>query len=630
MTDTKPRCQYWDKCYRKNATHLSQFLHPRDLDKGGKLKATKGANKAKAKAKKADEGATTSTTIINGDAKAQTMDETEENSNVSAAPSHAAAAPSIQTSKKRKDPTPSHSSPSSSVTNTGSGASAAAAVATATATATASSNSASESASAPPAEAVFPLEDVDLSAETLKLWQSFHDGCWSVSCPVHSFASPPPSFFPLASRLLSALYSMPWPDDLYRTFMLAAEIQNQTATRPADRCDIGDYQNAEQKRTEDGEEKKEGTHGAEAQQNSDVDALCAAASTGTAETPSSSSSSCSWHSYCRSLLHVFRSAIGLDLAGTFRILCGEFRHANPAKLHTFLLDRFFYDSPEVQTVLKAAASSTSSASASSSSPSSHSCRPADYHVAYYRDEPVLDSPSFVGTLTSNSPVVTPIAPNLLAALWHLADEAAADSGSGGGGGKKQKSAAASSPATAIQPTLPGSPFNAVQLRSHLTSFASRLGLPSVSTKGGRQRWAGREWIRRQKRVVCELDNKVGLVVPYEDDIGWRPAESESDEVDKIVKAIDTARATGKKANFDELDSLITLTQYANDERDPGMGIELGLKLFAKAKTNAVNSDVCRLLGLGYSLISGREVYGRVAEEHMKHRQREGPAKHMEE
>lgn len=31
----KPRCTYWDKCYRKNADHLRDFEHPTDVDHTG-------------------------------------------------------------------------------------------------------------------------------------------------------------------------------------------------------------------------------------------------------------------------------------------------------------------------------------------------------------------------------------------------------------------------------------------------------------------------------------------------------------------------------------------------------------------------------------------------------------------
>jgi len=30
LVNGKPKCKYWDKCYRKNADHLKEFAHPSD------------------------------------------------------------------------------------------------------------------------------------------------------------------------------------------------------------------------------------------------------------------------------------------------------------------------------------------------------------------------------------------------------------------------------------------------------------------------------------------------------------------------------------------------------------------------------------------------------------------------
>jgi len=27
----KPKCKYWDKCYRKNPEHVKEFAHPSDV-----------------------------------------------------------------------------------------------------------------------------------------------------------------------------------------------------------------------------------------------------------------------------------------------------------------------------------------------------------------------------------------------------------------------------------------------------------------------------------------------------------------------------------------------------------------------------------------------------------------------
>ena len=33
---SKAKCKYWEKCYRKDATHLAEFLHPSDVKESKK------------------------------------------------------------------------------------------------------------------------------------------------------------------------------------------------------------------------------------------------------------------------------------------------------------------------------------------------------------------------------------------------------------------------------------------------------------------------------------------------------------------------------------------------------------------------------------------------------------------
>ena len=42
---SKAKCNYWEKCYRKDATHLSEFLHPGDVKES--KKETKKEEKGK-------------------------------------------------------------------------------------------------------------------------------------------------------------------------------------------------------------------------------------------------------------------------------------------------------------------------------------------------------------------------------------------------------------------------------------------------------------------------------------------------------------------------------------------------------------------------------------------------------
>ena len=61
-------------------------------------------------------------------------------------------------------------------------------------------------------------------------------------------------------------------------------------------------------------------------------------------------------------------------------------------------------------------------------------------------------------------------------------------------------------------------------------------------------------------------------------------------------------------------------QFANDEGDPGMGLELGIDAFC-AGGERLHKYVGHLMGVAYELM-GRQEYARVLRAHLK-RRREG-------
>lgn len=65
---------------------------------------------------------------------------------------------------------------------------------------------------------------------------------------------------------------------------------------------------------------------------------------------------------------------------------------------------------------------------------------------------------------------------------------------------------------------------------------------------------------------------------------------------------------------------ITNVQFANDEGDPGMGIELGLNAFLFGG-KALHSTVRHLLTTGYELVD-REPFGKIITAHLN--RRKGP------
>ena len=87
----------------------------------------------------------------------------------------------------------------------------------------------------------------------------------------------------------------------------------------------------------------------------------------------------------------------------------------------------------------------------------------------------------------------------------------------------------------------------------------------------------------------------------------------------LDKICDAKNETDKNKYLDELHDLITLVQFANDECDYGMGLELGIDLFCHGN-EAFNGHILQLLPLAYSLLN-RELYGKIIQKHMEKREK---------
>ena len=71
--------------------------------------------------------------------------------------------------------------------------------------------------------------------------------------------------------------------------------------------------------------------------------------------------------------------------------------------------------------------------------------------------------------------------------------------------------------------------------------------------------------------------------------------------------------------FEPLQEIITFVQFANDECDYGMGLELGLNLLCHGDVYFHNV-ISHLLPLAYDLLH-REEYGKIVQQHLRHRSR---------
>ena len=72
--------------------------------------------------------------------------------------------------------------------------------------------------------------------------------------------------------------------------------------------------------------------------------------------------------------------------------------------------------------------------------------------------------------------------------------------------------------------------------------------------------------------------------------------------------------------LDELQDIITRIQFANDECDYGMGLELGLDLFSFGH-EMFHKKSSMLLSLAYELL-GKALFAEIIESHIQHRDKE--------
>lgn len=282
--------------------------------------------------------------------------------------------------------------------------------------------------------------------------------------------------------------------------------------------------------------------------------------------------------FCKSLSpfkpqDALNTTLGVKLVGPFDVLSGKLKSVSNRKSSSYLQHwRFYYDPPEFQTVLIGNLDS-------------------QFHIGYFRDDP-NEMPIF---LTSNAVsegcAFKVVGPNLFAAINTLMKEEIK---------KKNKEATRS-----------------VQLlQSKLEKWAAKdkitLDLKTTEMKN------------REKKVVTKSFHRLGLVVPYDKktEVGYRPLPETDANLKKILQKIASSKSDSERdKNFDGLQTLITLVQFANDECDCGMGLELGMDVFCFGDPS-LDSTASGLLSIAYELL-GREVYSKILQAHLQNRKKSG-------
>ncbi|XP_072563654.1 histone PARylation factor 1 [Paramormyrops kingsleyae] len=263
-----------------------------------------------------------------------------------------------------------------------------------------------------------------------------------------------------------------------------------------------------------------------------------------------------------------KQALGLHLVGPYDILAGRHKSAPNSTPNYFLHWRYFYDPPELQTILVGN-------------------RDSQHHMGYYRDSPDA-LPVFIGeNEATKGCAISQMGDNVFAAVLLFLERRKKELPS-----KKQSSLLLS-------------------LEAEIRDAAKTLGY-SLEQKSKSMK-------QRARKVVAQTFHGAGIVVPVDkNDVGYRELPETDAGLRKICKAIADAKDDEERMKaFAPIQEMITYVQFANDECDYGMGYELGIDLFCYG-SHYFYKVIRQLLPMAYTLLK-RGIFGDILESHLSSR-----------
>jgi len=267
------------------------------------------------------------------------------------------------------------------------------------------------------------------------------------------------------------------------------------------------------------------------------------------------------------------SLVDLHLTGPYDILCGNISKETTLSITELSMHgRHFYDIPEVQTIL-------------------YSNHKSGFHIGYFRDDSKELPSLLVSNKSNENGEFSACGDNLFASVYIFCKSLL-------------KSTKDAENLKKIKKFI-------LDIEKKSKDLGYSLDATSPSVK------------KRQKSINSKTFNKIGIKVPMDKTgVGYRELPSTDRELKQILTKIAKADTEEKKNNaFDELDEIITLVQFANDECDYGMGLELGLNLFAFGDAS-IRGPLLHLLPLAYQLLR-RNLYSDIVKHHMENRKKDG-------
>ncbi|CAF0810567.1 unnamed protein product [Rotaria sordida] len=257
---------------------------------------------------------------------------------------------------------------------------------------------------------------------------------------------------------------------------------------------------------------------------------------------------------------VLKNLLNLELVGPFEILDDALKQCKTVP-NVHLHYRYYYDTPEFMTLIRTLDKSS------------------QFHIGYYRDSPD-ELPSFLASNNASENNRFKICgDNIFAAVY-----------------------------------LYGRSILKSNSKNDLQNF-----LTDLETYAKKQKYSLDEITpkinARKKKINCTLLNSLGMVVPFENDIGYRPVPFTKDQFKKVCdKFCNSTSESISQTAEDELQHVITCIQFANDECDYGEGLEFGLNLFLYGSSK-LHSRIMNLLPLAYKLLQ-RNLYGQIITDHI--------------
>ncbi|CAG2175129.1 unnamed protein product [Oppiella nova] len=259
-------------------------------------------------------------------------------------------------------------------------------------------------------------------------------------------------------------------------------------------------------------------------------------------------------------------SLGLRLVGPYDVLTGKLKKSAIKDREQVLCHwRYYYDLPEFQTIV---ASNKNG-----------------YHLGYFRDTPDEENPVVVSNSGDNS-TIEGMADNICAAIYSVLQN------------RKFRGTSAA----------------IAELEVKLRSFCSKNKINFSDTCKLRE---------RKSKIMAKSLNGFGFVVPYDKktELGYRPLPQTDSELKKLFAAIIKVDVDVRNEckSMSELQEIIQLVSYANDECDFGMGLELGIDLFSCGE-QYFHKSVLYLLSMAYDFLK-REPFSRVIKAHINNRRK---------